>query len=480
MATDHIPIGKALGDILPLARKLAVWFYLAFLAWAPFPLGGAIPWASGLQTMLLAVCCLFWIAGNPGTGELSWTSNRIIAGPLFLALAVLTWGLTQILPVIPQTWSHPVWSEAAAVLGVPANAYISIDPWRTETEIIKLASYVVATWLAFRMARTTKIAELLLNGIIVIGACYATYAFVLDASGSQQAAIFYSIYPPKTFLSGPFMLHNSFATYCGLAAIASVAKLFALGTETVGSGRTAWRLAGAAIQFCCSRGAPYLIAATVTFAGVVASASRAGFVSCVCGLVVLILLSLIFSKYRGSIDAKLGGYAAAALLFAALVSSGGSLSRRAGELFASDLGDPIRMSLWTAARHMIASSPWLGLGLGTFEQAYPMYAAQVFPLVMDKAHCDYLEFAAGIGLPAAVVWLVAMGWLMALCLIGLSVRRRNRHFCAVAISATALIALHSCVDFSLQMPAVALLYACLLGLGVAQSQSSKQRANATD
>ena len=59
----------------------------------------------------------------------------------------------------------------------------------------------------------------------------------------------------------------------------------------------------------------------------------------------------------------------------------------------------VKIALWSAAQRMITSAPFLGLGLGTFQDAYPMYATQMLPFIMDKAHSDYLEFAAGLGLP---------------------------------------------------------------------------------
>ena len=38
----------------------------------------------------------------------------------------------------------------------------------------------------------------------------------------------------------------------------------------------------------------------------------------------------------------------------------------------------------------------------------------------------------------------------------------------------ALVGLHALVDFSLQIPAVAILYACILGIGCAQASSSSR------
>lgn len=459
-----------------MMRTLAIWLSIGTLAWTPFPLGGAIAWASGLQTMLIAACCLLWIAGKPDFSEFTWKSNRVVAVPLCLAVFALGWAVVQILPGVAGDWLHPIWRQASEILAKPLPAYISINPWRTEAEITKLASYVMAAWLAFRMARDAKTAELLLNSVIVIGTFYALYAFILDGAGLLQTGIFYSVHPPRTFLSGPFMLHNSFATYCGLVVMAAVAKLFAMGSSAIVVRRGSRRFIETALQFCFARGSLVLGAVLVTFAGVVASASRAGFASTMCGLVTAAVIVVALVRGRSTIYAGIGAFAAAAPLLALVIMNGGSLGHRIGDLFSSDAGDAVRFSLWAAAEHMISSSPWLGLGLGTFEDAYPMYATRVFPLVMDKAHCDYLEFAAGIGLPAAIAWWSAIIWATTSCVQGVRRRHRNRYFCVVAASATAVVAVHSCADFSLQLPSIALLYATLLGIGLAQSLSSRQRA----
>jgi hypothetical protein len=42
-----------------------------------------------------------------------------------------------------------------------------------------------------------------------------------------------------------------------------------------------------------------------------------------------------------------------------------------------------------------------------------------------------------------------------------------------AVGATVLVGFHSIFDFSLQMPAVSVLYAVILGIGIGQSQPSR-------
>ena len=56
----------------------------------------------------------------------------------------------------------------------------------------------------------------------------------------------------------------------------------------------------------------------------------------------------------------------------------------------------------------------------------------------------------------------------------LTIRRRNRIYPVAALGATAVIAFHSAFDFSLQIPAIALTYAVILGLGVSQSFATRE------
>jgi O-antigen ligase len=470
--TDHPQ--EPLDRIRRWARPATVWFYIAILAWSPFPLGGAISWGAGLQEILIALCWVLWVASTAGRSEPIWSNLRLVLVPLVLALLVLAWACVQTLPIVPASWAHPLWPMASDILGRHIPNVISMNPWRTEAEILKLSSYVMACWLAFSMARRSETASHLLNAAIAIGAFYALYAFVFVAIGAVQTDVFYAVPFQNALVSGPFMLHNSFATFCGLATMAAIAKLFALGSESIVSKRGFRQLVSTIIQFVFGRGVFIVIATLLCFAGVVASASRAGFAATMCGMLALALTSLLVTR-RGSTRLWTGAGALAAivpLLF--LVAFGGdTLGARLSELANAGVADEVRLALWAAANRMIADAPWFGLGLGTFQDAYLLYASQVFPYVMDKAHCDYLEFAAGLGLPAAIAWWGAMVWLVFLCLRGIRIRRRNRLYPMIAVGASVLVAVHSSVDFSLQLPAVALMYATLLGLGVAQAFSTQ-------
>jgi hypothetical protein len=63
--------------------------------------------------------------------------------------------------------------------------------------------------------------------------------------------------------------------------------------------------------------------------------------------------------------------------------------------------------------------------------------------------------------------------------MGVFQRRRDGIYPAIAVAATVLVGVHAVVDFSLQIPAVAVTYAAILGMGVAQSFSTTTRRRDT-
>mgnify|MGYP003352136470 FL=1 len=94
----------------------------------------------------------------------------------------------------------------------------------------------------------------------------------------------------------------------------------------------------------------------------------------------------------------------------------------------------------------------------------------------NQAHNTYLETMFEIGVPAALVFLLAPLWIVALCLRGYFIRHRDRVYPLVAVGCSTIAAVHSVFDFSLQIPAVATTYAVVLGLGFAQAFSTERMA----
>jgi O-antigen ligase len=452
-----------------IGRTGAVFALVAALIWTPFPLGSAVTWGAPVFELLVGIAWIFWVLWIFCNFSLAWPLLRAIWPALILCTAVLIWVAIQTAAFVPSVLKHPLWQMAASVLGHPVSGAISINPWRTAAELLKLVAEAGAFLIAYTLSSQRKTAEIFLHVVVLTSTCYAIYGIFLAMLGLTQASLIFGIPGDNRVLSGPFMLHNSFATYCGLGAVASIVSLFSAAKHAL-AGRTGRALIRDLIQFVFDKSAIYLLSSLILFSALVASASRGGFVSTVIALATLGILAFFrILRTRSGNWALFATVLALASLVFIVTSNADLLSDRLAQLLdGSDLAG--RSTFWAAAVRMIEVFPWTGLGLGTFEDSYPMFARKVLPFVIDKAHCDYLEFAAGVGLPAAICWMSGLGWLAAICIRGCFRRRRYAIFCFAGFGAVTLVAAHSIVDFSLQLPAVALAFAILLGVGVGQAQ----------
>jgi O-antigen ligase len=450
------------------------WLFVIALEWAPFPLGSNRPWSWSLLSLLVTICWLLWCASVWSNPHSAVRLARGIRIPFLLGGLALLWGLVQILPGVPETWAHPVWQMAGSVLSAHPAGTISLNPWSTVTELMKLATYGMALWLMRVFAARTERANLLLNLVILIGAIYAAYALVIASFGFVQFNVFYAARALNHDVSGPFVNHNSYATFAGLGALAAGVRLVERGSVVVTA--RGWRAFALSLtQYLFGRGAPYLIAAALTVSSLIATGSRAGNAAFAAGAGALLVLSVILGIRRSrtlwTVSVAFAMFFGLMVLFAI---NGNVLSAGFNDLAASGLDDRTRLMLWNVALRMIGDAPFLGLGLGSYLSAYPMYSDVTMRFIMDKAHNDYLELAAGWGLPAAILWWSAIVWLVGICARGVLRRKRHRAYPMLAVGASVLVGVHSIFDFSLQMPAIALTYAAILGLGVAQAFSTRE------
>jgi O-antigen ligase len=228
------------------------------------------------------------------------------------------------------------------------------------------------------------------------------------------------------------------------------------------------------IQFALGRGAVWLVGSLILLAALIASDSRAGLIATLIGLFAVFALTLVVSARRQGLKwTLLGGAGAGAAIFVLFLVNGHNVQSRFENMIETTGAGELRPVMWGAAMRALADHPWTGTGLGTYADAYHLYADSFVPYVVDRAHNDYLEFAMGVGIPAAAAWLLAFCILAVQCARGALRRHRRRIYAMTAVGATVLVGFHSMFDFSLQMPAVSVLSAIVMGVGIAQSQLTR-------
>jgi O-antigen ligase len=378
--------------------------------------------------------------------------------------------LIQAAPIAPAWLADPTWQSAEKLLGVRMTGHLSVNPAATLSGLMNLLVYASVFWLTFQLTRTPERAWTTIRVITWIGSAYALYGIIVYMSGNNWIVI----YPKWTYvdsLTSTFVNRNSYATFAGLTLLCAVtswldhlkpffalkhplrSKIVLIVEETVAK-------------------AGFKTFAMITIAmALLLSASRGGVASSSIGLLVVVLLYLgqkgLGLKQMSLIMAS--SAIAAAIIFSA---SGNHLSKRLpNEQIDSsfDVRNEIYQTTWDA----ILIAPWKGTGFETFQDVFPAYRrSDMSPLILwDKAHNTYLENALELGLPAALLLNLAIVLVTIQCLRGAITRKRDKLLPALGVGATVLVGLHSLVDFSLQIPAVTILYACIMGLATSQSWS---------
>jgi O-antigen ligase len=213
-----------------------------------------------------------------------------------------------------------------------------------------------------------------------------------------------------------------------------------------------------------------LITCLVAGAALLLTQSRGAFVATCAALI-----ALVWSLRRSALLTSGAFFRATALfsigLFCGLVWLAGesTLGRFA------DAGENAlnRLAYYATTWQAIADRPLLGTGYGTYADAFRAYNhAGTGTYFLDKAHHTYLQIVMELGWPAAAALYAGLVLLVLRCLHGLFRRRRSAVWPAVVAACSVLVAVHSLVDFSLEMPANAATFALLLGIGCAQSVRS--------
>lgn len=450
---------------------------LAVVALAPLPLASNRPLPAALVALSMGVLLVIWGA----CAGLGLTRIRIspskIRMPLICFGAVALWILVQALPVMPASWGDPIWGVASEALGRPLRQAISVNPERTLSGLMRLLSYAAVFWLALQLARDTARARLALVAVSLIGAAYAVYGIVVYTAGNEWI-LFYDKWAYKFALTSTFVNRNSFATFAGLCLLCAMACFVGSFSHLLAIDRPLRHRIAMVAETVFSSSLHLTTAALTLLFALVFTGSRAGVASSMAGLLVL-LLALSRRRSLGIRHAAAIAAMLAALIALAFLLGGGLLADRLSDADATATNWSNRLTVYETTMEAIGTAPWTGTGYGTFREVFAAYKPETLGArtYWDKAHNTYLETALEIGIPAALLLNLSVLLLAVEALRGLWRRRRDRTAPAIGVAATVLVGLHSTVDFSLQIPAVAVLYAFIMGVAVSQSWSQGQRAD---
>jgi O-antigen ligase len=214
----------------------------------------------------------------------------------------------------------------------------------------------------------------------------------------------------------------------------------------------------------------YAILAFVFVLALLLTRSRGGILSSLIGVAVFSGVFLFSTLRRGKSVLMSAALTATALLAGAVwfVVHSGGLSRR---LEIEGLTDEARLCVYGATWRAINDNFWGGTGLGTFQDILTSYRLPGCKLYgyWDMAHNVFLEGWLGLGVVFLGCVAVTYYRLLWVYTHGMRERHRFRFVPLLSLCLLVVVTLHSLVDFSLQIPGVAIPVAAMLGAGCAIS-----------
>lgn len=297
-----------------------------------------------------------------------------------------------------------------------------VDVWQGFTEFAKWAQIAIVFILVYdRMIQKNIESEpvfmlALLGGSGLLQACIGLWQFAFKNDGPETFAIssrFYRAY-------GTFQQPNPYAGFVAMMAAILVGILFVLITEYVK--KRSWKRTepnNHMVRWIVLLG----VGAAILTAGLIASWSRggwAGFAAAVLVmlyltpvtrrrgfLLIVILLLLGWSLYSmgllpQNITDRLSGFMAL-FQFSDIRSVG---------ITDANFSVIERIAHWQSALDMWRTRFWIGVGLGGYESAYPMFLMPNWVLPLGHAHNIYLNMLAETGILGLSAYLLMIGTLL--------------------------------------------------------------------
>lgn len=464
----------AAGQTPVAARRTGVvehsifWLLVGGLAWVPFWHGGNEPIAWGIDAMFFPGLAVLYEAGLVLRRKPHPVGLQNILLPVALFLALVPWIAFQNATVVFPVAANPAWEMAGEGAGSTLAGSISVNRDLTTAALLRLITGASVFWLGLQLCRDAGRARALVGSIALIGAVYAAYGLIAAKTGWFRMPDA----PQGGVVSATFINPDSYAAFAGIGLLA-VIEVFLRICRRYGVGaRSASRhQAAVLIEMIGCSGAPVLAGGFVILTALLLTGSRGGIAATGLAVIALLLVARRNGARRNPVPwpvALLGFVFAGAtvLLFGAVL---------ADKLDRAGLVDPNRLAAYRLTLRSIADRPWFGWGYGTFVDVFPMYrdGSIAGSGTWSQAHNTYLEAIQGLGVVFGPLFIALVAILVLRCSKGAATRRGNATVPSLAVAAAVLVGAHAALDFSLQIQAVALTFAALLGAGVAQAASSR-------
>jgi O-antigen ligase len=445
-----------------LARAFFAVFALTALAYgsvAEAPLNLA-----AIAFALLAGLSLFYPIGAESVG-------RVYAATILLLAVLLAYVILQAAPFAPGYFANGPWKSADELIG-PVHGAISVAPGMTLDALATLTMPFLAFLSGLALFQGDDEALLLWRALAYFGVAYGIFGILQYLFLPGQLLFAKNAFSVGR-LTASFVNPDTAGTFFGLALLLNLGLTFHSLREIrlrsfvkkLANLEIRWRDENARVLlhalFC-------IVVAVALFLTQSRGAVGASFVGALIAVVFMGTRPLTGDRPTGGggrwrrYTGLLGGVIVIVGLFA--LFAGRVIHRM--ETQGSDDG---RFCVFASTIEAIKDHPILGTGFGTFQDVFPAYrnaeCAGIFGF-WERAHNVLLEGFLGLGLAFAVALVAGYAILIGAFLRGVRSRHKFRFAPVMGLAALVLVSLHSLVDFSLQIPGVAVYFAAIMASSV--------------
>lgn len=391
-------------------------------------LGGATQkWSEGIVAALLGMMLVV----HPPKTSLGWKLNVIL-------IALLACAATAFLPA--NWFLQPAWRVALTEdFGIKLPGTLSPQPWISLGCFLSFLAGL--SWLYYVSTLDLDLRDVRAQmRTFAFGIACLTALCIALRAGHTALPFWHN---ERGF--GPFPNRNQTANLFGLTAIV----ILACGQEDIRHGRKRWIF--------------WLVALAVIIVGIVLDFSRAGVLLLVAGSG---LWLGAFALRKGSAARIALGVSVILVLLTVMLLFGGQTLERFN-LRAGDTGvaGDLRWAIFRDATHLIAASPWCGIGLGNFDEVFAVFRdASLTSARTIHPESDWFWFCVEAGWPA--ILLTCAGIVLFIWRVFPLKEGTNQRFRVAALIAALLFAAHGIVDVSAHRIGTAFAALFLLGLAV--------------
>jgi hypothetical protein len=397
---------------------------------------------------------------------------------------LLVWCCLQSVSFIGNPFASPVWKAASDVLGTMAGS-ISVVPADTLATLVPVLLPFAVFLTSMALFQSDEDATRLLRFLAIFGGLVALYGLI-------QYELFpdHLMFRKKEYylrdMTSVLVNRNSIATYLGAALLLNAGFLFDSlmpGASRSGRGGTVFYAHRHIRVSAYSILHGFLLCVAVV--ALLLTHSRAGTAA---SFISLLLLAVFFvlDGYRRierrygerlpgathwrRIAVAIAASAAVALVFAFFA---GQVILRA-DLQGMEDG---RFCAYPSIVQLLRDNWLLGTGLGSFREAFARYQDPACgkDILWDRAHSFYLEGWIDLGVVFVPVLLLVVLGLLLTFVSGIRRRKARRWASATGAAVLLVFVLHSIVDFSIQIPGVAVYFAAVMA-GTAVLSMNRNRA----